>query len=384
MTTSRNDAHIRKKGGLRMAAAAASAAAFAFALLCFPGIAGAGVTQGLSSCVNTLIPSLFPFMVLSTYMAESGLAASLGKWAQPVTRFLFRQPGCAAAVVLMGFVGGYPAGAKTVSRLLEQGELTREQAGRLLCFCVSAGPPFVLTAVGACLLGNPSAGVVLLLSVTLSGLLLGVFTRFRGSAQPPQKAKGTVQTSGSPFVSSVMGAARSMAAMCALVVGFSVLLQFLEDLGVVRSIARFLILRGFYPGNGISLLPFLAEITAGCRTGAMAGASLPLFAFALGWGGVCVHLQVFSLFREFPVSRWVFRLFRLLHGLLSGALCWLLLPFFPQAESASSQWSSQLSAAASAPIPAVIVLFVLLLVMALDGSRFSLFGRKKSPAGHDA
>ena len=120
------------------------------------------------------------------------------------------------------------------------------------------------------------------------------------------------------------------------------------------------------------------------RTGAMVGASLPLFAFALGWGGVCVHLQVFSLFREFPVSRWVFRLFRFLHGLLSGVLCWALLPFFPQAESASSQWSSQLSASASAPIPAVIVLFVLLLVMALDGSRFTLFGRKKSPAGHDA
>lgn len=384
MTKSRNLPHHAKSKAYGIIAAALGTAACAFALLRFPGIAGAGVTQGLSSCVNTLIPSLFPFMVLSTYMAESGLASALGKWAQPVTRFLFRQPGCAAAAVLMGFVGGYPAGAKTVSRLWEQGELTREQAGRLLCFCVSAGPPFVLTAVGACLLGNPSAGVVLLLSVTLSGLLLGVCTRFRGSAQPPQKAKETAQVSGSPFVSSVMGAARSMASMCALVIGFSVFLQFLEDLGAVRSVARFLILRGFYPGNGISLLPFLTEITAGCRTGAMVGASLPLFAFALGWGGVCVHLQVFSLFREFPVSRWVFRLFRFLHGLLSGVLCWALLPFFPQAESASSQWSSQLSAAASAPIPAVIVLFVLLLVMALDGSRFTLFGRKKSPAGHDA
>lgn len=384
MTKSRNLPHNAKSRAYGIIIAALGTAACAFALLRFPGIAGAGVTQGLSSCVNTLIPSLFPFMVLSTYMAESGLASALGKWAQPVTQFLFRQPGCAAAAVLMGFVGGYPAGAKTISRLWEQGELTREQAGRLLCFCVSAGPPFVLTAVGACLLGNPSAGVVLLLSVTLSGLLLGVCTRFRGSAQPPQKAKETAQVSGSPFVSSVMGAARSMASMCALVIGFSVFLQFLEDLGAVRSVARFLILRGFYPGNGISLLPFLTEITAGCRTGAMVGASLPLFAFALGWGGVCVHLQVFSLFREFPVSRWVFRLFRFLHGLLSGVLCWALLPFFPQAESASSQWSSQLSAAASAPIPAVIVLFVLLLVMALDGSRFTLFGRKKSPAGHDA
>lgn len=175
-----------------------------------------------------------------------------------------------------------------------------------------------------------------------------------------------------------------MAAMCALVVGFSVLIQFLEDLGAVRWVARFLLLKGFHPGNSISILPFLTEITAGCRTGAMAGASLPLFAFALGWGGICVHLQVFSLFREFPLSRWVFRLFRFLHGLLSDVLCWLLLPFFPQAEAASSQWSSQLSAAASAPIPAVIVLFVLLLVMALDGSRFSLFGRKKANSNGDA
>lgn len=377
MTTSRNPPVLRR-AGWRVALAAAAAAACAFALLAFPGIAAAGVTQGLSSCANTLIPSLFPFMVLSAYLAESGLASAVGKYLQPVTRFLFRQPGCAAAVILMGFVGGYPAGAKTVSRLLEQGELTREQAARLLCFCVSAGPPFVLTAIGACMLGNPAAGAVLLWSVTLSGLLLGLCTRFRGSAQPGTKAKKAAPPSGSPFVSSVMGAGRSMAAMCALVVGFSVLLQFLEELGAVRWVARFLLLRGFHPGNSLSLLPFLTEITAGCRTGAIAGASLPLFAFALGWGGICVHLQVFSLFREFPLSRWVFRLFRFFHGLLSGVLCWLLLPFFPQAETASSQWSSQLSAAASAPIPAVIVLFVLLLVMALDGSRFSLLSRKKA------
>lgn len=384
MTTSRNPSTVRRTGALRIAFAAAATAACAFALLTFPGIAGAGVTQGLSSCANTLIPSLFPFMVLSAYLAESGLASAVGKYLQPVTRFLFRQPGCASAVILMGFVGGYPAGAKTVSRLLEQGELTREQAGRLLCFCVSAGPPFVLTAIGACMLGNPAAGAVLLWSVTLSGLLLGLCTRFRGSAQPGTKTKKSTPPSGSPFVSSVMGAGRSMAAMCALVVGFSVLIQFLEDLGAMRWVVRFLLLKGFHPGNSISILPFLTEITAGCRTGAMAGASLPLFAFALGWGGICVHLQVFSLFREFPLSRWVFRLFRFLHGLLSGVLCWLLLPFFPQAEAASSQWSSQLSAAASAPIPAVIVLFVLLLVMALDGSRFSLFGRKKANSNGDA
>ncbi len=373
---------------IRLAAAAGLVLAVGIWLLRTPQAAAQGVSQGIVVCLNTLVPSLFPFMVLSTYTAESGLAASLGRFVQPVTRFLFRQPGCTLPVILLGLVGGYPAGAKTAARLYEKGEITREQAGRLLCFCISAGPPFVLTAVASCLLGNPAAGAPLLISITGAALMLGIFTRF-GAPQPQKKPSKTSPASlkpsscGSPFVASVRQAGAAMAMMCGFVLIFWALLPIFRESGLTAAITRKLLQWGFPPSTAASLPSFLSEVTAGCHTGAAVKASLPLFAFGLGWGGLCVHLQIFSLFRDFPLSRLRFFLFRLLHGLLSGALCWLILPLFPECTAASALWSTSPIKVSTVSIPAAIVLFLLLLIMALDGSRVSLF-QKKSPVGRDA
>lgn len=363
--------HFFQIPGIRLAAAAGLVLACAVWLLRTPQTAAQGVSQGAAICLNTLVPSLFPFMVLSTYIAESGLASSLGRFVQTVTRLLFRQPGCTLPVVLLGLVGGYPAGAKAAARLYEKGEITREQAGRLLCFCVSAGPPFVLTAVAACLLGNPSAGAPLLLSVTGAALLLGIFTRF--GAPVPEKKPRTPNLdslpSTSPFVASVRQAGAAMALMCAFVMIFWALLFLIQESGFMGAFTRQLMKWGLSPASAAALPAFLSEVTAGCRTGAAVNASLPLFAFGLGWGGLCVHLQIFSLFREFPLSRLRFFLFRFLHGLLSGGICWLILPLFPESAAASALWSTSAIQVSTVSVPAAIVLFLLLLIMALDGSK---------------
>ncbi len=337
-------------------------------LLKKPEIASAGVLQGMDACLGTLIPSLFPFMVLSCYLTESGLASRCGKIGSFLMHHLFRLPGCAAPVLLLGLVGGYPAGAKATACLMERGELTHKQAGRLLCFCISAGPPFVLTTVGACLLGNHSAGMILLLALTISALLLGFLTRFFHGKESEVQVSLPAPPAASPFVSAVSGASRAMASMCAFVVVFSVLLALIRDTGVISRIVHTLLLLGVSPGDAAALPSFISEVTSGCRDGALMRSSLPLFAFGLGWGGFCVHLQIFSFFENLPVSRLKFWLFRLLHGLFSAFVTWQLLPFFPECSTASSIWSQPLQGAMASSIPAAAALFLLLLVMALDGS----------------
>lgn len=341
--------------------------------------AGQGASVGITTCINTLIPSLFPFMVLCTYVVESGLSNRLGRYAGGVTRFLFRLPGCTAPVILLSFLGGYPAGAKGISQLLARKEITTDEAGQMLCFCVNAGPPFVLTAVGSCLLGDFTAGVVLLLSTTLSGLLLGIIFRFFSSSSSVSKPHCPPPASASsPFVSSVTGASRSLLTLCAFVILFSVILSLMRESGLFSILTRRLLLLGMSPGNAASLPSLLAEVTAGCRDGAMFGASMPMIAFGLGWGGLCVHLQIFSFFPQFPLARWKFWFSRLLHGILSAVFTWNLLPFFPQVRSASALWSSQVTGGLAASVPAVLTLFLLFLVMALDGTRFSPFDRQKT------
>ena len=137
---------------------------FGAALLAYPAQVQRGLAQSVLYCLASLVPSLFP------------AGEVLGKLLGPVTRRLFRLPRACGATVLLSFLGGYPAGARGVSLLLEQEKITREQAGRMLCFCVAPGAAFVVTFVGWGLLGSLRLGWVLFGAVTLSGLLLGLLT----------------------------------------------------------------------------------------------------------------------------------------------------------------------------------------------------------------
>ena len=50
----------------------------AFALLFYSNAAVNGARRGIGYCLNILIPSLFPFMVLSTYLIKCGISEKLG------------------------------------------------------------------------------------------------------------------------------------------------------------------------------------------------------------------------------------------------------------------------------------------------------------------
>ena len=76
-----------------------------------PGFASQAARDGIKLCLDVIVPSLFPFFVLSTLTVELGLARYLGKVLEKVMRPLFRLNGACSAAVVLGFVGGYPVGA---------------------------------------------------------------------------------------------------------------------------------------------------------------------------------------------------------------------------------------------------------------------------------
>ena len=77
-------------------------------------------------------------------------------------------------------------------------------------------------------------------------------------------------------------------------------------------------------------LSFFLEVTGGTGEAARLGAGTALYALGLGFGGLCIHLQVFSFFHDFPCPRWKFFLFRLLHGIGSLGIYLILERFLPR------------------------------------------------------
>lgn len=115
--------------------------------------------KALTLCAGTVIPALFPFMVITGLLVRLGF----GQWLAPdmagLMASLFRLPGCAGSALLLGLVGGYPIGARTAAELYASGDLTRQEAERLLTFCNNSNPVFLISVLGVGVFGSVRAGL---------------------------------------------------------------------------------------------------------------------------------------------------------------------------------------------------------------------------------
>ncbi len=108
--------------------------------------------QGLKLWFEKMVPALFPFMILSGVIIKMNLTGELVAFFAPVLQLLFRVNHHVIYGILIGFLCGFPMGAKVATQLLESGLITRSEAEYLLCFCNNIGPiyfvSFVLPAIG--------------------------------------------------------------------------------------------------------------------------------------------------------------------------------------------------------------------------------------------
>lgn len=101
-------------------------------------------SNGLLIWYRNMIPSLFPFMVLSGFMIRTGLSLKIGHWLQPILGFFFHLPSQMLYAIFMGFLCGFPMGAKIVADLLEKEQITKKEGEYLLSFCNNIGPLYML------------------------------------------------------------------------------------------------------------------------------------------------------------------------------------------------------------------------------------------------
>ena len=302
------------------------------ALLLYPQASMEAARTGIQLCGNVIIPSLFPFFVLSSLVVELGLAEYLGRLLERLMRPLFNVGGACASAFALGFIGGYPVGAKTAISLYQNGMCTKTEAERLLAFCNNSGPAFILGVVGAGVFASSRVGVLLCLAHALASICIGVLFRFYGAGQERKSGgrRGTTPRFRAPrFTAAFTGAIKnsflSTLNICAFVIFFTVVIQMLVTSGFLPGLAQVLgtVLApfGMTPEWARRLLTGLVEISSGVWTlsgeGALSG-RLTMAAFILGWAGISVHCQVLSFLGDSGLSARTYLLGKLLHGGLAA------------------------------------------------------------------
>lgn len=280
-------------------------------LILYSDAVRACVTEALGLCARSVIPALFPFMAVSSVMTALGLGELLSG---PFGNFmsLWHMDGAAASALIMGFVGGYPMGARTAAELYRARLLTREETERLLTFCNNANPVFLITVLGQGIFGDLRTGMWLWLihiaAALLAGLLLGRGSRRSAHARrsvPPVFRAASLPAA---FVDGVRSALTGTLNVCAFVVIFSLAALPLRAIGGTA---------GAMLTGALELFSALPRLPAG-RAGFVLAAGLA------GWGSVSVLCQTAVILRAEGLSAAPCLRGKAVHGLLSALLAVML------------------------------------------------------------
>ena len=309
--------------------------AVASGLVIFPSQMVSAAKDGVDMCFNVIIPSLFPFFVLSSLTVELGVAEKLGRLLAPLMRPLFNVGGACASALVLGFIGGYPVGAKTVINLYENGECSKTEAERMLSFCNNSGPAFIFGVVGAGIFSSGTIGLILYLAHIAASVCVGlVFRRWGSGGITRHEASIPRATTPFPeaFVTSVRSSFMSALGICGFVIFFTVLIKLLFISGIMVFIAE--ALGGALSFLGINsqwvsrLLTGLIELTSGVwslrEVSGQVAASVAMAAFMLGWAGLSVHCQVLSFIGNSGISVRTYVIGKFLHGVISAVLVFLI------------------------------------------------------------
>lgn len=309
--------------------------------------------NGLTLWATNVVPSLFPFFVVTELLATTNVVYYLGKWLDKIMRPVFGVPGEGAFAFIMGLMSGYPVGGKIVTRLRQEGLCTKEEGDRMLAFTNNSGPLFIISSVGVSLFGDTRTGFLLLATHILACITVGIILA-RLSAKKHDFSTSVSTTSSTSFSQkkkpirlgqlgellgkSIYNATSTIMMIGGFVILFSVLISILEHSHCLDYGSQFLTpllkIFGFDIRFAKPILSGIIELTNGVNLVSHVAIksiseNVILCAFLLGFGGFSVLLQVFSLLANTDLSIKTYFIGKLMQGIIAAFYTFLALKFLP-------------------------------------------------------
>ena len=234
-----------------------------------------GAQEGIQICIKTLIPSLFPFFMVSGLFCSVYSGINL-TFLNPILR-LCHMPNGSGSLLVVGLLGGYPVGAKAIADSQKEGNLDLQDARRMMCFCNNAGPSFIFGILSN-LFENALAPWILLFISILSAIITGWLLPVNN-----QSNSTSIKTNRMNVAQIFNSSIRAIVSVCGWIILFRVILSFLKRwfLWAMPSTIQVIIAGVIELANGCLELGMIDQD----------GVRFVMAAVMLSFGGLCVYLQ---------------------------------------------------------------------------------------------
>lgn len=300
--------------------------------------------DGLILWATAVVPSLFPFFIGTELLYRTNFVNILGKFFTKFMRPIFNVPGESAVALILGNLSGYPIGAKLACNLLENKKCTKVEAERIIAFTNNSGPLFIVGTVGVSMFFSKEIGLLLLVCHFLASITVGILFRnykkdkdeFYKNYQVFQKDTEKISFSN---LGEILGDAISNSINLILTIGgfivlFSVIISILNESQFLNLISGFFAKFGISENIVKAVLSGALEVTNGLKISSSLkvkslAENIILSSFILGFGGISVALQVYSVIAKQKLSIRPYLYGKFLQAIFSTIYTIILLQVFP-------------------------------------------------------
>ena len=282
-------------------------------LLTFPETALNAALSAAHTWYYSVAPALFPFMALMPMLT---CAESVRVWERLFGRFmrpLLNLPGAAAPALVIAMTAGSPAGAHAAVRICASAGMTSGQLERILICACGFSPAFLVSGIGAAMLGSPAGGRLLLRAQLFSQCAMLLLTRNAppGAPLPPAEEQEKPEP--------VRAAVNNVLAVCGYMALFA----------AAAAVAARILKRRNAGLAVLCLLDVPSAARALTELSVHNETKLLLLAALTGWGGGCIAAQNLAACKNMGVRVGKYVSSRLAHALLSAAAAAVALHLFP-------------------------------------------------------
>ncbi len=290
-------------------------------LLLYRKLVFEAINDSLMLWIQDLLPSMFPFFVLSSILIEIQFSRYIPYFFKKFFYNIMGIRDTMVSIFILSMLSGFPNNARMIRLLYQQQDISLEEADRSLIFCHFSNPIFVFSVVGVIFLKNKIFGIIIWISIFLGNIILGIFTRNMTSTNQYDytEKEDDCQSISKIIIHSIQSSIDS----CLLILGI------LTCFFIFSHLVLYHIHLSIYSST---IVKGILEITMGIQSLSYLSISnvykVVISTMFLSFGGLSVHMQVISQIADTDISYHSFLNARIIHSIISGLISFVLYYIF--------------------------------------------------------
>lgn len=294
----------------------------------FPKPMADSISESISVCLDVIIPSMFVFMVMSSYIIDEGIYKTLispiyiiMKRILPLNKELF-------SIFMLSLIGGYPTGIKLLRERIAENKNYHEIYERMTAFCYCVSPVFAVNIIGYGVYGSVEAGVTVYISNVLACFVLAIFTAGRINRESTEiNSVNTEKYNPKGLIFCINSSSNALLTICAVIICFNSVMSVINSLLMEFGIVPHEIVSGFFEISNLTKITTPSPLY------------LPFFSLISSFGGVCVLFQTVALAGN-NFSMKYFFIGRIICGVLSALFTYIIMSFWEISAGTSTETAS--------------------------------------------